>query len=171
MIDPAGIKRRGAERSAPRSRSGPSAPKSQRIVRATPGLVPARAPGHASVVFGEDPPHPRLEVERGVAVTKRGTPQRLAARSGGTVEHRVPSPERTGSGARPIGRVRTELGPERRDAPPGAIACLTSARGSSDAGREPIVLTSILGRAPVGARQAACISVERGTLTLEYDVE
>ena len=171
MIDPAGIRRRGAERSAPRSRSGPSAAESQRVARSAPSLVPARAPRHAPIVLREDPPHARLEIERGVVVTQRDALHLLPARSGGAVERAVPATQRIGGVARRIRRVRAKLGPERRDTSAGAVACLTSARRGGDAGHEPVVVVSVLGRAPVGAGEAAGIAVERGALALKHNVE
>ena len=171
MIDPAGIRRRGAERSAPRSRLGSSASKPQRVMRAAPGFVPARAPRHARIVFHEDPPDARLERERGVVSTKRGALHLLPARSGDAVEHGVPATQRIGGEARLSVRARAKLGSNRGDAPAGTIARLTSARRDRDAGHEPVVVAGVSGRAPVGTGQTPCIVVERETLALKHDVE
>jgi hypothetical protein len=171
MIDPAGITQRGAERSAPRSRSGPSGTDSHGIAPAAAHLVTTCATEKAAVVLHGDPPHAGHKVERRLTIAKHDTLDLLSSRSRCAVERGLQWKDRMGVAARRVGRMSTELCAQRGRASSRAIACLTSARGARDTAHEGVVVAGVRRCPPVGTGELSGVPVERVTLDLERAIQ
>jgi hypothetical protein len=171
MIDPAGVTQRGAERSAPRSRSGPSASDSHGIARADARLVATRTAEAAVVTFHGNPPDAGREVQRRTAIAERGALDLLSSRSCGTVERGAQVDDGIGMTAREIRRVSAELSAQRRCAAASPVPCLTSAGGDRDTAHEGFVLAGVLACASVGSRQGPRVAVERVARALEGGIQ
>ena len=171
MIDPAGITQRGAERSAPRSRSGPSASDSYGIARPEARLVATHATEEAVGKLHGNPPHARREVEPRTAIAKRDALDLPSSRPRRAVECGAQGYDAIDRTARGIRRMSAELSAQRGRAATRAVACLTSAHGDRDAAHEDFVVADVLACASVGLRQCPGVSVEHFACTLEVDIQ
>jgi hypothetical protein len=167
MIDPAGIRKRGAERSAPRFSFGPSASDSQGIGR--PGLrfMTTRPAEKTAIVLYSDPPQAGLEIQPSLAVAKNDALDLLSSCLHGAIESDAQPSDQVIAALRRIGRVGAELSAQRGRAATRAVACLTSAHRDRHAAHEGVVCARIRGGAPVGVRHPPRVVVQRVTLALE----
>lgn len=171
MKDPAGITRRGAEQSAPRSRSGRSAANSKRVSRSWAHLVATHATEEAAFSLHGNPPDARPEVELRPAIAEDRALDLLSPSACCAIESGTQPPDRAGSRPSRLGCLITQLGAQGRSTPTGAIARPTSASGEGNATHEGVVLSRVDRRPSVGRCQSPGIPVEYVTLVLERTIQ
>lgn len=171
MIDLAGITQRGAERSAPRSRSGGSAANSKRVSRSWAHLVATHATEEAPFSLHRNPPDARPEVELRLAIAEDRALDLLSPSACCAIESGTQPPDRAGSRPSRLGCLIAQLGAQGGSTPTGAIARATSARGERNATHERVVLSRVGRRPSVRRCQSAGIPVEHVTLVLERTIQ
>ena len=171
MTDPAGITQRGAERSAPRSRSGPSSPDSHGIARPWTRFVATRATEDTARVFHGDPPDAGLEIKRRAPIANGSALDLLPSRQRGAVQRRAPTRGRVGVTASGIGCVSTELISQRGGAAALAVARLTSASGDRDPAHESIVVAGVPRCSSVAPGQRPGVAVEGISRALKLGIQ
>ncbi len=171
MTDPAGITRRGAEQSAPRSRSGLSAADSHGVARSRAHVVSSHAREEAVLALHRQPPDSRRQLERRFAFAERRTHDLFATGARRAVERRTKARTRLGASLRGIGRIGTELCSQRSGATPGAVARLTSSRRDGEARHVRVVALAVLKGAAIASREASRFPVERVTCPLKCQVQ
>lgn len=171
MTDPAGITQRGAEQSAPRSRSGMSGFDSHGVSRFRTQIVSSHTSEQAVLGLHCQPPGAGRQLERRLAVPKGSTHDLPATGARGAVEDRTKALARLGGSLSGIGRVGAQLGAKRGDAATGAVACLTSAGRDGDARDVRIVPFPVLGAAAITAGEGSRLPIERVACALKCGVE
>jgi hypothetical protein len=161
MTDPAGITQRGAEQSAPRSRSGLSAAQSYRVAGLRARIVPKYVTQSPVFTFYGKPPGARRELEGGQVVAKLGTYDRPATRARSAIECSAEGSRWIGS---TLPRIRRSLGAQlsahHGRAATSTVACLTSASSRSDACHVGVVSLAVFRGPTVSAGEASCLTVE-----------
>ena len=172
MIDPAGImEQRGAERSAPRSRSRALPSDAHRVVRSRPHLMAFDAAETAVLTLHREPPDARLHVDRRASVSQRRAHDRLAPRAGGAVERRTQLDGGVGVAIGGMWDMRAELSAERRRSAARAVTCLTSPGRDTDTGHVLIEASPVLLSPTISARQRPSLAVERVARTPKCGIE
>jgi hypothetical protein len=171
MTDPAGITQRGAEQSAPRSRSGLSASDSQGVSRFRTQIVSSHPSEQTVLALYRQPPGAGRQLERRLAVAKGSAQDLPPIGAPSAVEGRSEARARLGVSLRRIGRVGAQLRAKRGDAPAGAVACLTSAGRDGDARHVRIVPFPVLRAAAIAAGEAPRLPIERVACSLKCGVE
>ncbi len=171
MTDPAGITQRGAEQSAPRSRSGLSGADLHRVSRSRAHLVSSHAREQSFASLDRQPPDARRQLERRLAIAKRAANDLLSGGARCAVEGGAKARARVGSSLRRVGRVGAQLRAERGGVAPSAIARLTSTGCHSDARHVRVVSLPVLHAAAIAAGEASRLPVKRVACLLKSRVE
>ena len=162
MIDPAGImEQRGAERSAPRSRSRPSTSDANRVARSRPRLMTSDAAKAAVVTLHREPPDAGLDLDRRTAVAQRGAHDRLAAGARGAVEGRTQTDRGVGMAIGGIGGIHAKLSAERGRSAARTVTCLTSPGRDADTHHVLVEAAPVLLGPAIRTRERPSLAVER----------
>ncbi len=171
MIDPAGITQRGAEQSAPRSRSGLSTLESDGVARPGPHLVALHACEQSLVAFERQPPGARWKVERRVGLAELGAHDGFAAGACGAVEGGAKARSGVGVPLCGVGGVGAQLRAERGGAAARPVPRLTSAPRDSHPRHVGIVSAGVFHRATISASENTRLAVERIAHALKCGVQ
>ena len=161
MIDPAGITQRGAEQSAPRSRSGLSTVESHGVSRLRQHLVASHAREQSPLAFERQPPGAWWQVERRMGLAELRAHNGFTAGACGAVERLAKT--RSGVGVPPcgVGGIGAQLRAESGGATARPVARLTSARRDSHPRHVGVVSPGVFRRATIASREALRVAVER----------
>ncbi len=160
MTDPAGIAERGAERSAPRSRSGPSAADVNGVARSGANLVSSDVAEETVIGLDREPPDSRRQLERCLTVANRFPHDPRAIGAGRAVERGSEALSWIGVPPCEIWRIRAKLRAKGGGTTTGAIASLTSASRDGDARHVRVVTLSVLDRVSVASHEAPSLPVQ-----------
>lgn len=171
MTDPAGITQRGAEQSAPRSRSGLSSSESHGVSRFHTQMVPSHTSEQTVLALHRQPPGTGRQLERRLAVAKGSTHDPPATGARRAVETRTKARARVGVSRRRVGGVGAQVRAKRDNAAAGPVARLTSAGGDGDARDVRVVPLPVLSAVAIAAGEVSRLPIERVACSLKCGVE